>query len=263
VAVGMSTKQNKALVRRFLDEVYNRDNLNVGSLMKRLGSAWLRSAHRGSRLPKASRPHRPAARWRKRGMGHGVSQRTVRQLDGLIRNKGTGDGMRARPLLWRVVMTSVFLLASTACSKQSETRVLFIGNSYTSFNGGLDKGLEALSSSIETGRVVADGYTLEDHWNDGKALLRIREGGRGYVVLQEQSQLPVIGRDSFFEFARQFDAEIREAGATTVLLMTWERPDSIGAGVNTANLGERIQLCRDRIRGTGGSRGSGVRSFTS
>jgi hypothetical protein len=154
--------------------------------------------------------------------------------------------MRAGLFFWRVFVTCVSLLATTACSGQSgwnaallrqpETRVLFIGNSYTSFNGGLDKGLEALSPSIETERVTADGYTLEDHWNDGNALRRIREGGWSYVVLQEQSQLPVLARRSFLGFARQFDAEIREAGAKTVLLMTWERPDSTSAGVNTANL---------------------------
>jgi len=51
--------------------------------------------------------------------------------------------MRARLLSWRVVVTSVFLLALPACSqtgwgeaflKQPERRVLFIGNSHTSFN---------------------------------------------------------------------------------------------------------------------------------
>ena len=51
-----------------------------------------------------------------------------------------------------------------------------------------------------------------------------------------RQQLPVLAGASFLGFSRQFDAEIREAGAKTVLLMTWERPDSISAGVNTANL---------------------------
>jgi len=51
-----------------------------------------------------------------------------------------------------------------------------------------------------------------------------------------RQQLPVLARQNFLGFSRQFDAEIREAGAKTVLLMTWERPDSISAGVNTAKL---------------------------
>ena len=154
--------------------------------------------------------------------------------------------MKPRLFFWRVILAWVLLQAPIACSGptgsngalpgQSETRVLFIGNSYTSFNGGIDKAMEALSPSIETVRVAADGFTLEDHWNDGNALRRIRQGDWSHVVLQEQSQLPVIARESFFRFSRQFDAEIRETGAKTVLLMTWERPDSIGAGVNTANL---------------------------
>jgi len=51
-----------------------------------------------------------------------------------------------------------------------------------------------------------------------------------------RQQLPVLARQSFLGFSRQFDAEIREAGAKKVLLMTWEQPGSISAGVNTTNL---------------------------
>ena len=154
--------------------------------------------------------------------------------------------MKPRLILWRVFLLCVFLLVLTGCGSrtglssffptQPETRILFIGNSYTSYNGGIDKRLEALSPSIETARVAAAGYTLEDHWNDGKALRRIREGGWDFVVLQEQSQTPVSDRESFYGFSRQFDAEIQAAGAKTVLLMTWERPDSVGFGFTTASL---------------------------
>ena len=65
---------------------------------------------------------------------------------------------------------------------------------------------------------------------------RFREGDWTYVVLQEQSQRPVVDWQSFYKFSREFDIVIRESGAETVLLMTWERPDSVAGGVTTASL---------------------------
>jgi hypothetical protein len=116
------------------------------------------------------------------------------------------------------------------------TRILFIGNSYTYFNGGIDKAVEGLAPSSRTSRIAVGGYTLENHWNDGFAARTIREGGWTFVVLQEQSQWPVLNRESFYRFSRDFDAAIRNSKAKTVLLMTWERPDSVGGGVSTTNL---------------------------
>lgn len=128
------------------------------------------------------------------------------------------------------------LLVLASCSKPASTRILFIGNSYTYVSGGIDKQLEGLAPSIATSRQTAAGYTLERHWKDGEALRAIRRGGWRYVVLQEQSQTPVCDRQKFYQFAREFDRAIRAGGAQTILLMTWERPDSIAYGVTTANL---------------------------
>ena len=122
------------------------------------------------------------------------------------------------------------------CDSQPSTRILFIGNSYTFFNGGLDKQLKGLAPSIETECLAVGGYTLENHWNDGNALLKIRVGKWDYVILQEQSQLPIINQKKFYDFVRRFDEEIRRNGAKTILLMTWERPDSKQFGVTTENL---------------------------
>lgn len=116
------------------------------------------------------------------------------------------------------------------------TRILFIGNSYTYYNGGIDKEVEGLAPSSQTSSIAVGGYTLEDHWNDGAAARSIREGGWTFVVLQEQSQRPVIDPQDFSKFSREFDAVIGTSGAKTVLLMTWERPDSVAMGVTTTNL---------------------------
>jgi hypothetical protein len=130
-----------------------------------------------------------------------------------------------------------------ACGKAAPpevpaARILFVGNSFTYVNGGIDRQLQGLAPSATAGAVTAGGFRLSDHWSRGEAVARIREGGRAYVVLQEQSQTPVVGRVGFEQYARAFDQEVRAAGGTTVLLMTWERPDSVQYGVTTAGLAQ-------------------------
>ena len=156
--------------------------------------------------------------------------------------------MRIRLSALNVFIVVAAVLALASCNSEvgqkaevrpkPSIRILFIGNSYTFFNGGIDKQLEGLDPSVETVRVAPGGYTLEKHWDDGKALQNILNGGWSYVVLQEQSQRPALEneKDKFREYARKLDSEIRANGARTVLLMTWERPDSIRYGVTTANM---------------------------
>jgi len=146
----------------------------------------------------------------------------------------TADVLSIRECI--VSLALVIVLTFASCQSQPSTRILFIGNSYTAVNGGLDKQLEELSSSIVTERIALGGYTLEKHWTDGNALQKIRNGKWNYVVLQEQSQAPVINQAKFYAFARMFDDEIRRSGARTILLMTWERPDSKNLGVTTDGL---------------------------
>jgi hypothetical protein len=144
--------------------------------------------------------------------------------------------MNARLILRHVFIGCMALFVLTSCSRQVSTRLLFIGNSYTYVNGGIDKQLEGLALSSGTARIAVGGYTLEQHWKDGNALQTIRDGGWKYVILQEQSQTPIFDRSKFDEFATAFDKEIKRSGAKTILLMTWERPDSRGSGVTTANV---------------------------
>jgi hypothetical protein len=135
-----------------------------------------------------------------------------------------------------VSLVLVALLMFASCQSQPSTRILFIGNSYTFINDGLDKQLEGLAPTTETERIALGGYTLEKHWTDRNALQKIRDGKWDYVVLQEQSQAPVLNQQKFYEFARMFDEEIRRSGARTILLMTWERSDSKNWGVTTDGL---------------------------
>jgi hypothetical protein len=129
-------------------------------------------------------------------------------------------------------------------------RVLFIGNSYTFVNGGIDAQLRGLAPSTATACVTVGGATLASHWRAGTAVAEIRKGGWTAVVLQEQSQAPVLGRLAFDQYVRSFDMEIGLSGARTVLLMTWERPDSVAYGVTTASLAAAYTGIGTELRAT-------------
>ena len=107
-----------------------------------------------------------------------------------------------------------------------EVKILFIGNSFTQRNN-----LPALLAAIAAERslrinselISVGGASLRTHWNAGKAGRAIAIGGYDYVVLQEQSTLPVKNAQRMAENARLFDDAIRRAKSETVLYMTWAR----------------------------------------
>src|SRR5262245_28868409 len=114
-----------------------------------------------------------------------------------------------------------------AKNKQSNTtKILFIGNSFTQRND-LPRLVAALAAErrlhVEPELISVGGASLRTHWNAGKAARAIATGGYDYVVLQEQSTLPVKNAGRMAENVRLFDEVIRRAGSKTVLYMTWAR----------------------------------------
>lgn len=104
--------------------------------------------------------------------------------------------------------------------------VLFIGNSFTARNNlpGLIAQLAASrGKKIEHQLISAGGASLRAHWNAGDAVKAFKESRFDYVVLQEQSTLPIKNAKRMHENVRLFDEAIRAAGAKTVLYMTWAR----------------------------------------
>jgi hypothetical protein len=120
--------------------------------------------------------------------------------------------------------------ATPAPAEQAALRVLFVGNSYT-FSHDLPALLAQMGDAAEPPRrfvtrmVAEPGWTLEQHWQDRRAVLEIRSGDWDHVVLQGHSLGTVQERDRLFEYARRFDAVIRDSGGSTVLFMTWARRD--------------------------------------
>ncbi len=141
---------------------------------------------------------------------------------------------------WVLLLCTALLAAVLpGCARTGNTdlpaeRVLFIGNSFTFFNGGVDQMLKGLAPNTEVESATHGGYTLAMHLNDPSTMATLRRGGWTRVVLQEQSSLPVLSYPDFFDAAKVMIAEVRKVHAAPMLLMTWARPDVVG--VDTAAL---------------------------
>jgi hypothetical protein len=110
--------------------------------------------------------------------------------------------------------------------KSLSLNVLFIGNSFTARNdlpGLIARLAEASGRHLQHQLISVGGASLRTHWNKDHAQDRIRGGEFDYVVLQEQSTLPVKNATRMHENVRLFDEAIRAAGARTALYMTWAR----------------------------------------
>jgi hypothetical protein len=111
----------------------------------------------------------------------------------------------------------------------STVNILFIGNSFTQRNdlpGLLAEMAAERGVHIQHKLISAGGASLRNHWNAGRAVEAIKDGEYDYVVLQEQSTLPVKNAKRMTENVRLFDEVIKQAGAKTVLYMTWARQHS-------------------------------------
>ena len=78
---------------------------------------------------------------------------------------------------------------------------------------------------VEVASVTAPGANLEDLWNEGTAVRRIREGGWSLVVMQQGPSSQRDGRRLLQEFTVKFAREIREQGGVPALYMVWPSRD--------------------------------------
>lgn len=97
----------------------------------------------------------------------------------------------------KIKATLIFWAAWTinTVSAQDTLSVLFLGNSYTSYNN-LPQLVQSLSSSAGKTLIIDSnmpgGMTVSGHINDPTTLSKISQGTWDYVVIQEQSQIPTI-----------------------------------------------------------------------
>lgn len=113
------------------------------------------------------------------------------------------------------------------CKATNAVRILFIGNSFTYVNS-LPLTLAALVMDSKTqppatvAQVVWGGAKLQEHLVKGGSRNCIaHDGPWTYVVLQEQSQTPVLDTENFLSAVSQFNNDIVRARSKTVLYETW------------------------------------------
>lgn len=129
---------------------------------------------------------------------------------------------------------TLLLLTTTLCAgckplpAPPPARLLFVGNSFTYYNGGLENHVKALADSAHPPRrIIADratkgGATLQVLQGLDWVHDKLRAGGYDLVILQED--IPELTEHSvapFFEQARNFAREIREFRGKPVLFMAW------------------------------------------
>ena len=134
-----------------------------------------------------------------------------------------------------VSVIAIMILATSACGKTSSDlvdeipdRILFIGNSLTFYNGGLEYHIMKLANSADPPLVIqADSFTksgawLKILWQNSEAPELISAGNYDVVVLQDYMS-PLTDVESFHKYTRLFVEEIKSAGAEPLLFMTWAR----------------------------------------
>ncbi len=107
-------------------------------------------------------------------------------------------------------------------------RLLFIGNSFTCFNGGLEHHVQQLArkspalQSVVADRATKGGATLQNLQGLPWVHDKLKEGHFDVVVLQEAiPELTEHTVEPFYHQARLFHAEINSLGGKTVLFMAW------------------------------------------
>lgn len=106
-------------------------------------------------------------------------------------------------------------------------RILFIGNSITYWNGGVNEHLQHFvlsaeaEADIQCSSITGGGYSLEMHYNNPSTLETISTGEWDYVVLQERTSRPIEEAELFYYYAALFDSVITAAGAQTVFFFSW------------------------------------------
>jgi PKD repeat protein len=130
-----------------------------------------------------------------------------------------------------ILILLLFCLSIGTLVAQNTLSVLFIGNSYTSYNN-LPQLVQSLSTSagktLNIDSSMPGGYLMSSHLNDATTFAKISQGNWDYVILQEQSQIPTIEfyRDNdMYPAMTDLKALIEQYNpcAKIITYMTWGR----------------------------------------
>jgi hypothetical protein len=161
--------------------------------------------------------------------------------------------MQAQTIIRSLVVINGLCAFAGAVSAPSVPReVLILGNSFTYVND-LDICINNLSSNADPEvnmhfeRRASGGWTLKNHFESQDEMNAVRSGEWDYVVLQGQSREPISNESQFFQYAREIDKVVKEAGSKTAFFMTWAYNDQPEMYDPMASAYERIAAELDAL----------------
>jgi len=139
---------------------------------------------------------------------------------------------------------AALLIATSATHAQRPDarpiRILLVGNSYT-YGAHAPRMLpimgQARGQTIEAVQHVTPAMSLAGHWSGTKSITPgadptmtardlIAKGGWDFVMLQDQSQMPLINPGATIEFGKKFCQFAAEHDAQPVFFLTWARANA-------------------------------------
>lgn len=126
---------------------------------------------------------------------------------------------------------------------QTKIKALFLGNSYTAQNN-LPQLIANLSQSVGDTLIfdsrTPGGYRLESHVADALSIQKVKNGGWNYVVLQGQSQEPILITSRFNQAGQQLTDSIKKYNycAVPLFYVTWGRKNG-----DAANCPQFPEMC--------------------
>lgn len=128
-------------------------------------------------------------------------------------------------IVFAVISLFLFLF-NTPSKKQSS--ILFIGNSYTYRNKGVDQHLQSFLENTNGlknyyTRAAQGKYHLYTHWKDQKTLEKFEQRPWDKVVLQEFSKGPIVEPNAFIAYGKKWANKIKRKNkkAKIYLYATW------------------------------------------
>jgi len=130
--------------------------------------------------------------------------------------------------IYVVAFFALFITSNVKAQTNSPLKLLFIGNSFTYRNGGIEKHIKLMADNstkpipVQADKATKGGATLKIHFGIDSVHEKIKNGNNDIVILQEdipEYKEHIIA--PFFEYATLFEKEISLSKSKLVLFMAW------------------------------------------
>ena len=130
--------------------------------------------------------------------------------------------------IYVVAFFVLFIISNVNAQTNNPLKLLFIGNSFTYYNGGIEKHIKLMADNtkkpipVQVDKVTKGGATLKIQFGIDSAHEKIKNGKNDIVILQED--IPEYKEHtvkSFFEYATLFEKEVTLSKSKLVFFMAW------------------------------------------